>query len=171
MRQLSDVEKLQQEAARLASEVAKLLSSKGLTLAVAESCTGGLISHTLTNIPGSSTFFLAGLCVYSPDAKVSLLGVPKSLIDERGVVSGEAARAMAERVRMACGADVGLSTTGYAGPASGGEALPVGAVFIGLSTQSQTLARRFHYDADRLGVKLSATVDALRLLLRAVDQA
>ena len=170
MQHSSDGLEHQHTSERLAQQVAELFVSKGLTLAAAESCTGGLISHTLTNVPGSSKFFLAGLCVYSPNAKVDLLGVPKQLIDERDVVSAEVAEAMAERVRLLCGSDVGLSTTGYAGPAAGDESLPIGTVFIGLSTPDRTHSGEFHYDTDRLGVKLSATIDALRFLLHAVRQ-
>ena len=155
---------LEREAARLAHDVARLFIARGQTLAVAESCTGGLIAHTLTNVAGSSRFFLAGLCVYSPEAKVNVLGVPQELIDEHGIVSAAVAEEMARRVRLLCGASVGLATTGYAGPATGDEQLSVGTVFIATSTQEATFAHEFHYDTDRLGVKLAATVDALRLI-------
>ena len=158
-------EQLEREAARLAQDIAQLFVAKELTLAVAESCTGGLIAHTLTNVAGSSKFFLAGLCVYSPEAKVSVLGVPRELIGQHGVVSGPVAEEMARRVRLLCGSSVGLATTGYAGPVTGDEQLPVGTVFIGLSTAEKTTYREFHYDTDRLGVKLATTIDALRLLL------
>ena len=159
--------KLEREAAALAEDVARLFIAKGLKLAVAESCTGGLIAHTLTNVAGSSKFFLAGLCVYSPEAKVSVLGVPQDLIDKHGVVSAAIAEEMARRVRLLCGSKVGLATTGYAGPATGGEQLPVGTVFIAASTNETTVSHQFHYDADRLGVKLAAAIDALCLLLHA----
>ncbi len=156
---------LEQEAARLAQDVAELFVAKSLSLAVAESCTGGLIAHTLTNVIGSSKFFLAGLCVYSPEVKVSVLGVPQELIEQHGVVSAAVAEEMARRVRLLCGSSAGLATTGYAGPATGDEQLPVGTVFIATSTEKVTAAHEFHYDTDRLRVKLMATIDALRLLL------
>ncbi|MBN2208324.1 MAG: CinA family protein [Candidatus Coatesbacteria bacterium] len=156
---------LQRESQRLAEEVARLFIAKGLTLAVAESFTGGLIAHTLTNVPGSSKFFLAGLCVYSAEAKVSVLGVPQDLIDKHDVVSAATAEEMARRVRLLCSSNVGLATTGYAGPVTGEERLPVGTVFIAASTKETTVSHQFHYDADRLGVKLAAAIDALRLLL------
>ncbi len=166
MTQPPDYKKLEQEAARLAQDVAELFVARSLSLAVAESCTGGLIAHTLTNVAGSSKFFLAGLCVYSPEAKVDILGVPQELIDQRGVVSAAVAEELARRVRLVCGSSVGLATTGYAGPATGDEPRPVGTVFIASSTEKVTEAREFHYKPDRLGVKLMATIDALRLLLR-----
>jgi len=165
MPQPSDYKKLELEAGRLAQDVAQLFVAEGLTLAVAESCTGGLIAHTLTNVPGSSRFFLAGLCAYSPEAKVNVLGVPQGLIDKHKVVSAAVAEEMARRVRLLCGSSVGLATTGYAGPATGDEALPVGTVFIGTSTEKTTVAWEYHYQTDRLGTKLAATIDALRLLL------
>jgi len=138
---VSERAKLEFELGRLAEEIAQLFVSRCLTLAVAESCTGGLISHSLTNLPGSSRFFLAGLCVYSIDAKVNVLG------------------------RLLCGSNVGLATTGYAGPATGVEKLPVGTVFIAMSTEKASPTHEFHYKGDRLGVKLAAAIDALRLLL------
>lgn len=161
-----DHTELEREAARLAQDVAQLCVAKGLTLAVAESCTGGLIAHTLTNVAGSSKFFLAGLCVYGPEVKVNVLGVPQGLIDKHGVVSAIVAEEMARRVRLLCESSVGLATTGYAGPAKADEQLPVGTVFIATSTQEATLNGHFHYDADRLGTKLMATIDALCLLLQ-----
>jgi nicotinamide-nucleotide amidase len=157
---------LEREAAGLAEEVARLFVANGRTLAVAESCTGGLIAHTLTNVAGASKFFLAGLCVYSPEAKVTVLGVPRDLIDKHGVVSAATAEEMARRVRLLCGSNVGLATTGYAGPATGEEQLPVGTVFIAASTNETTVSHEFHYDTDRLGVKLAAAIDALRLVLQ-----
>jgi len=162
---VSERAKLEFELGRLAEEIAQLFVSRCLTLAVAESCTGGLISHSLTNLPGSSRFFLAGLCVYSIDAKVNVLGVPRELIQRQGVVSAEVAEAMADRVRLLCGSNVGLATTGYAGPATGVEKLPVGTVFIAMSTEKTSPTHEFHYKGDRLGVKLAAAIDALRLLL------
>ena len=163
---MSDRAKLELELFRLAEEIARLFVSRQLTLAVAESCTGGLIAHSLTNVPGSSRFLLAGLCVYGVEAKVNVLGVPRELIQRHSAVSPEAAESMAVRVMQLCGSDVGLATTGYAGPATGEEQLPVGTVFIATSTKNATFTDEFHYTGDRLGTKLSAAIDALRLLLR-----
>ena len=161
---------LQREVERLAEDVAALSTSKGLTLAVAESFTGGLISHTLTNVPGSSKFFLAGLCVYSPRAKVEVLGVPEHLIERHGVVSAPVAEAMAERVRLVCASDIGLATTGYAGPATGQELFPIGTAFIALSTPEKTSSRQFRYEHDRLGTKLAAAADGLGLIIGSLGE-
>ncbi|HUT02549.1 MAG TPA: CinA family protein [bacterium] len=165
---MSDRAKLELEIARLAEEIAQLFVSRQLTLAVAESCTGGLIAHSLTNVPGSSRFFLAGLCVYGVEAKVNVLGVPRELIQRHSVVSPEVAKRMAERVMQLCGSDVGLGTTGLAGPATGTEKLEVGTVFIATATKTATVAHRFHYHSDRVGTKLSAAIDALCLIRYAV---
>ena len=162
---MSDRAKLELELVRLAQEIARLFVSRQLTLAVAESCTGGLIAHSLTNVPGSSRFFLAGLCVYGVEAKVNVLGVPRELIQRHSAVSPEAAESMAVRVMQLCGSDVGLGVTGLAGPATGTEQPAVGTVFIAASTNETSVSREFHYEADRLGVKLAAATDALRLLL------
>jgi len=117
-------------------------------------------------VPGSSRFFLAGLCAYSVEAKVNVLGVPRELIRRHSAVSPEVAESMAERAMQLCGSDVGLGTTGLAGPATGAEKLAVGTVFIATATKTATVAHRFHYRSDRIGTKLAAAIDALRLLLR-----
>lgn len=110
--------------------VGRLLREAGQTLAVAESCTGGLIASRITDVPGASDYFLGGIVAYSNDAKVKFLGVPAELIEAHGAVSEECARAMAEGVRAQTGADWGLATTGIAGPTGGTPAKPVGLVYI-----------------------------------------
>jgi nicotinamide-nucleotide amidase len=122
--------------------VGRLLRERGLTVAVAESCTGGLIGHRLTDVAGSSAYFLLGVVAYSNDAKRSLLGVRQETLESRGAVSVETAEEMAEGVRRAAGADLGIATTGIAGPGGGSPEKPVGTVCIGLAWEGGRWSRR-----------------------------
>lgn len=144
--------------------VASILTKQGKTLAVAESCTGGLLANKLTNISGSSTFFDRGIVSYSNQAKTETLGVPEYLIAEHGAVSEQVAKAMAEGVRKIAGTDYGLSTTGIAGPTGGTPEKPVGLVFIGYSDKYETIGQRFNFISDRAGNKERAVAAALNLL-------
>ena len=126
----------------LEGAVARLLKNKGATLALAESCTGGLLAKRLTDMPGSSAYFTEGLVTYSNEAKERLLGVPHALLLEHGAVSEPVARAMAEGAREVSGADYGLSVTGVAGPDGGTEEKPVGLVFVGISDAEDTFAEK-----------------------------
>src|SRR5699024_6603040 len=114
--------------------VVEELKQRGLTLATAESCTGGLIGKRITDIPGSSACYVGGVISYSNDVKMQLLGVKQQTLSQYGAVSEQTACEMAEGVRRCTGADIGLSTTGVAGPDGGTEEKPVGLVYIGLST-------------------------------------
>lgn len=148
----------------MADAVAKLLFKTGKTLAVAESCTGGLLSHMLTNVPGSSEYFLQGVVTYSNQAKTDLLGVKPSLLREYGAVSEETARAMAERIRHRAQSDYSLAVTGIAGPGGGTQNKPVGLVYIALGTESGTHCKRFNLWGDRQTIKERAAVTALNML-------
>ncbi len=117
----------------LEAEVGRLLRECSLTLATAESCTGGLIGHRLTDVPGSSAYFLAGIVAYSNEAKQALLGVDRATLEQHGAVSAETVRQMAEGARRATGADLGIATSGIAGPGGGTPEKPVGTVWIALS--------------------------------------
>jgi nicotinamide-nucleotide amidase len=142
------------------------LAVGGFTVAVAESCTGGLIAQRLTEVPGSSTYFMEGVVTYSNDAKVRLLGVPSDLIAEYGAVSAPVAEAMAEGVRERAGTDFGLSVTGIAGPGGGSEDKPVGLVYIALSDDAHTEHRKLLLPGDRQLIRWRASQAALDLLRR-----
>ena len=133
--------------------LAGVLAVRGLTIAVAESCTGGLISSRITDVAGASAYFLAGLVTYSNEAKEAFLSVPRDLLMTKGAVSQEVAEAMAEGVRRATGADIGLSVTGIAGPGGGTGEKPVGTVYMGLSAGAECLVRHHKFAGGRASIK------------------
>jgi nicotinamide-nucleotide amidase len=144
--------------------IAGLLTEKKLTIAVAESCTGGLITSRLTDVSGSSDYLERGLVTYSNAAKISMLGVPAEVIEKHGAVSEETARLMAEGVRKLAGTDLGLSSTGIAGPTGGSKEKPVGTVYIALADSQQTICRHYSYRWDRKRNKDMFSEAALFLL-------
>jgi nicotinamide-nucleotide amidase len=144
--------------------VAELLKEKKLTIAVAESCTGGLITSRLTDVAGSSEYLERAAVTYSNAAKISLLGVPAAIIEKHGAVSEETARLMAEGVRKMAGTDIGLASTGIAGPAGGSEDKPVGTVYLALSDAAQTICRHYAHRWDRKRNKMIFSQAALLLL-------
>jgi nicotinamide-nucleotide amidase len=146
--------------------VASLLTKKKRTLAVAESCTGGLIADRLTNIPGSSLFLERGVITYSNESKIQLLGVPAETIEAFGAVSEEVALLMAEGVRKRAGTDIGIAVTGIAGPAGGTEGKPVGTVYIALADGTKSFSRLFHFRWERRRVKEISAQWALEILRR-----
>ena len=148
--------------------VGRMLRRAGRTVAVAESCTGGLIGHRLTNVPGSSDYFVASLATYSNESKISLLGVPAEIIETHGAVSAETARAMAEGVRLASGAAIGLSVTGLAGPTGGSPTKPVGLTYIGLAEADGVVTEEHHLRGERPTIKERAAQAALYLLYRSL---
>ncbi len=143
-----------------------LLSEQGgLTLATAESCTGGSVASRIASIAGSSAYYLGSVVSYSNEVKHNLLGVSWAVLEERGAVSTECARAMAIGARKAIGADIAVSTTGIAGPAGGTPRKPVGLVYIGIATPTWLEAFEFHFEGDRARVIEQAVQEALGLLL------
>ncbi len=148
----------------LAEEIGKLLSARGLTIATAESCTGGLISHNITNIPGSSSYFERGVIVYSNTAKMELLKVNRSTIDQKGAVSPETAVEMAEGVKYMAGTDIGLAVTGIAGPSGGTPDKPVGLVYIAIATEDGTKVQDFQFDGKRIDIKNQTAEAALGMV-------
>ncbi|MCP9446790.1 MAG: competence/damage-inducible protein A [Nitrospira sp.] len=147
--------------------VGRLLSDRGLTIAVAESCTGGLITHRLTQVPGSSAYVDRSVVCYSNRAKIDLLGVPPDLIARHGAVSREVAAAMARGIRQRAAVSVGLSVTGIAGPGGGTETKPVGLVYIGLDGgEGDVVVKEFRFHGDRSVIKQRSSQAALDLLRR-----
>jgi len=148
--------------------VAGELAKKNFTLSVAESCTGGLISNKLTDVPGISSYYLEGITSYSNEAKVKILGVPREMIEEHGAVSPQVARAMAEGVRKLSGSDFSVSTTGIAGPGGGTPEKPVGLVYIGVAGPGGVEAHKFNFSGPREFIKERTANTALGLLRLAV---
>ena len=142
------------------------LKEAGKTVAFAESCTGGLASKRLTDLPGASAVFPGGIVTYSNSAKAELLGIDPALIEEKGAVSAEVALEMARSVRNRLGADIGIGITGVAGPDSDEKGNPVGTVFIGLSAEDREMSREFHMKTDRLRVRIMAANNAFDTLRR-----
>lgn len=152
-------------------QIGEVLLRKGWHLAVAESCSGGLLSHRITNIPGSSLYFTGGVVAYSNRVKSDLLGITASLLKSRGAVSAEVALAMARGARRALQAEVGIGITGIAGPGGGTPQKPVGLVFEAVVTPKGEKVRTFHFSGTRLQIKEKVTRAALRLLHKVVSAA
>ncbi len=148
--------------------VGKLLTDSGKTLSVAESCTGGLIAQRLTEVFGSSTYFIEGAVTYSNEAKIRTLDVPREIIETRGAVSAETAEAMADGIRKKADTDYALAVTGIAGPGGGTEEKPVGLVFIGYADESETKSIRINLPGDRYLIRWRTSQAALDLLRRKI---
>lgn len=146
----------------------QILTARKLTLAVAESCTGGLIADRITNVSGSSAYFERGIVAYSNESKVQLLGIAREDIETHGAVSRVVAESMAKGIRTLAKASIGLSTTGIAGPTGGTPEKPVGLVWVGYADQRGALAVRFTFGDQRLRVKERASQAALELVRRKV---
>jgi len=157
-----------EEDDELEAVVVRLLTERKLTLALAESCTGGAIANRITNVPGASAVFLAGIVSYSNEAKQKFLGVRAETLAEHGAVSEAVVREMAEGVRQQTGADFALSVTGIAGPGGGTPEKPVGTVFIGLASLKHVIVERCFNPYDRETFKLATGNQALEKLRRAV---
>ena len=149
--------------------VGKAIKARGWTLATGESCTGGLLGHRLTNVPGSSEYYLGGVVAYAYEAKERLLKVSHDTLYKHGAVSQETALEMALGARQALGADVGLSVTGIAGPGGGLPDKPVGLTWIAISSREGQKAERHVWQGDRLEIKTQSAEAALRLLLRTLE--
>jgi PncC family amidohydrolase len=143
----------------------ELLLRQHLRLAVAESCTGGLVGHRITNVPGSSQYFLGGVMAYADEIKVRLLGVRQLTIEKYGAVSRETVLEMAKGVRQGLAADIGAAISGIAGPGGGTPEKPVGLTWIGLSTPGVEAAWSYIWSGDRLAVKEQSAEQVLRLVV------
>jgi PncC family amidohydrolase len=147
------------------TQIGNLLQQRGLKLAVAESCTGGLIGHRITNVPGSSDYFNGGVIAYAYEAKVKLLGVSWETLKAYGAVSRETVLEMATGARRSLEGDIAVSVSGIAGPGGGLPDKPVGTTWIGLSAPQGQWARIFHFDGDREQNKTAAAEAALTMIL------
>jgi nicotinamide-nucleotide amidase len=156
------------EREELEEVVGRLLTERHLTIAVAESCTGGMILHKLTSVSGSSAYVERGVVAYSNRSKMELLGIPEELIRTHGAVCGEVAQAMAVGIRRLAGTDIGLSTTGIAGPAGGTEEKPVGLVWAGFADATASLSVRMQFGGSRGIIKERASQAALELVRRRI---
>ncbi len=153
------------EDTRLEALIGDVLKAKGWTICTAESCTGGLIAHRLTNIAGSSAYMLGGVVTYSYEAKMQLIGVPEATLNAYGAVSEPTARAMVEGVRALFNADIAISVTGIAGPGGGTAEKPVGLVYIGLAVRDrETQIVHYVWDGDRESNKARSADAALRMI-------
>ena len=148
----------------LLNKISLLLKKQKLKIAAAESCTGGLIAHTLTNVSGASDYFDRGVVSYSNKSKTELLGVPERLIEKYGAVSNPVAKAMADAVRVKSEVDIGIATTGIAGPTGGTKEKPVGLVFIAISTKGNVVVKKFQFSGNRIQNKYDTCTAALEML-------
>ena len=145
--------------------VGRALLDKGLTIACAESCTGGLLTSRLTDVPGSSAYVLGAVVCYSRAVKESLVHVRHETLQRRGAVSAETAGEMADGIRQAVGADLGAGITGLAGPGSDEPGKPVGLVYISVSGKNGTMTREHHFQGSRMEIKEKSVEQALGMLL------
>lgn len=152
------------DADELEAVVGRQLRAESLTLSVAESCTGGLLAHRLTRVPGSSDYFVGGAVTYANELKVDLLGVAPEMIERFGAVSRETAEAMAAGVRKRCRSDLGLSITGIAGPDGGTSEKPIGTVYIGVSSEQRTQVQKLKLSGDRNRIQTTAVHSGLNIL-------
>jgi len=150
--------------------VGDVLRQHAFRLAVAESCTGGLIAHRITNVPGSSLYFVGGMVTYGNEAKEKILGVKAETIAAFGAVSEQVAQEMARGVRLAMDADVGLAVTGIAGPGGGTPEKPVGLTWIGLSMPQGEEAWRFVWQGNRVENKEASAEKALQILVKVLSE-
>ena len=148
----------------LEQEIGYLLRERGLTIAIAESSTGGLISHLITDVPGSSSYYKGTVVAYDNEVKIKILGVKRETLEKYKSVSYQTGEEMAQRVREALDADIGLSETGIAGPTSGSSGKRVGLFYIGLSSRQGNRVKEHIFHGDRLENKQSAAQAALAML-------
>lgn len=158
------------ESLSLTEYIVKALEKNGLTLAAAESCTGGMVSSAIVDYAGASAVFLSGIVSYSNEAKMRFLGVKSDTLDKFGAVSAETAAEMCEGTAKAIGADIGISTTGVAGPGGGSAEKPVGLVYIGIYFNSKTYTKRLDLKGSRTEIREQTTLILLNELKNIIDK-
>jgi nicotinamide-nucleotide amidase len=149
---------------KLEQSLANILIKNHKTIAIAESCTGGLVSNRLTNLQGSSKYFKAGIVAYSNYSKIHQLKLPAEVIKQRGPINKDVAIYMAENIRKLTNADFGLGITGIAGPTGGTKSKPVGLVYIAVATRRRQSVRKFNFKGNRISIKQKSATAALRFL-------
>lgn len=155
---------------RLAASIQAVCVAGGVTVATAESCTGGLVAHAITEVEGSSGHFVGGIVAYSNDVKEAELGVPAETLRSHGAVSAQVARAMADGARFALQSDFAVAVTGIAGPDGGTDSKPVGLTYVAVVGPDGAEVRRFTWPGNRRTNKLASAEAALRLLLEAAQR-
>jgi PncC family amidohydrolase len=148
-----------------AKKLGALLTQRGLTMAVAESCTGGMIGEAITRVPGSSAYFKGGVIAYSNEIKEKVLGVSKEILEKKGAVSGEAVKAMAQGVAKLCKSSCSIAISGIAGPEGGSADKPVGLVFIGICLRDKVQSVACNFAGDRERVRKEATKAGLKKMV------
>ena len=156
-------------AVLILADIKRILIENELTLSTAESCTGGTLSVILTSIPGASVFFLLGCVPYGEEMKMGILGICREVILEHSAVSPEVASEMARRIRKISGSDIGIATTGYAGPGGGGGSDPVGTVYVAISMGDEMTVKRLSLEGDREQNIRKASETALRMLYAKIE--
>ena len=151
-------------------KIASLMKEKKLRIATAESCTAGLIAHLLTNISGSSAYFKGSIVAYANEVKINLLGVKEDTLAKYGAVSYQTAYEMASGIKNLMKVNIGLATTGIAGPTGGTKEKPVGLVYIGLATDEGVKVKKFNFKGDRLQNKENFAKSALNMLLEYLER-
>lgn len=151
-------------------KIRDLCVKQGYTMAVAESCSGGLLSDRLTNVPGSSEYFMGGVIAYNNDVKINILRVPFDIIYTYGAVSGRTALAMAKGVKKLFDTDIGIGITGICGPTGGTTAKPVGLVFVGGVFEGNEVIKEFYFEGERQEVKASAVEEAVSLVIELLGE-
>ena len=154
---------------QLITRLAARANAKQLRICTAESCTGGLIAKSFTDIAGSSDWFECGFVTYSNQSKIDMIGVPESVIAEYGAVSEAVVNAMASGALRNCAADISIAVTGVAGPAGGSDDKPVGTVWIGVASSQQQIAIKYHFDGDREAIRQATMRQAIEDVLRLID--
>jgi PncC family amidohydrolase len=154
-----------EELLNLAERVGATCRDSGRTLATAESCTGGLVAHLITEVPGSSAYFLGGLVTYADGVKTALADVPSTVLEAHGAVSAQVAVAMAQGARRRLSVDVAVAVTGIAGPDGGSETKPVGLTYVAVADVEGDTVRRHQWSEDRSGNKRASAAAALSLVL------
>jgi nicotinamide-nucleotide amidase len=153
---------------KLINQIHRQLTKQGKTIAIAESCTGGLLSSLLTSLGGSSKFFILGAITYSNKAKTRILKIPSTLIKEKGAVSREVAIRMSQGIRKIAGSDLAISITGIAGPSGGSRRKPVGTVFISIDSRVKNLCKKFGFNGSRTIIRKKSALKALELLKKSL---